>query len=1072
MKRTLQAILFFFLAIAAASAQTQLPQGDPYFIGSLPFASVVGRMPNGPGPAEAIPFSLLGGLIGTAQGLPGITPNVILSGQPGLVEPANTSWLIYKNDPDTALTPNLYVIKDVGAPVGFASYNPLDISPTIASWTNVDATNAQDQWGVVSQLNVVNAASYLCAGGGVCSDVAFAGTIYHSGSGTYGPSTWIGVAQSVDLSGVVDPTYEQIDWEFDYGAIGTFNAGTDAHAKRIANQIVCGGGTGTHCGHGIVIQTYSAAGQYPIIDTGLDFTGQFGVGIDTSFGYFSLPQVRLAEQFNGTVTFTNGTPGVVNWTGSSLPVNTAVVFSGGTPPTGITLGGVYYVVSPGANSFNVSTTLGGSAVAFSGSPSGTTTALTGSVGVAFGTMSEGGSVSSIASTLGGQIQFANGVTQEFCCGGSIGAATAEFTVTAYGTQTEAISPNAGGVTTLVPQGGSSYDMSTVIVAALGAGSSVRLTCGSFYVSNAVLLPSNSDLGGSGPCTQLISTSSLVHNPQWTAVGATAVYDIISNNAFIAGNSNIHLHDMSVLIQSPPGNETIANFYNTTGVTVDHLYCVGDGSSSSADCTEFEASSYYIVSHNIASGLANACYDQFAGSSNFTIADNVCNGTISLTRYGVIVNGIASIPGGAYTAETSHDFTVTGNQISNILDYGIYVGGLSASSVNGLIRGAVVTGNTIASVGDWCILITNGSDVVASGNHCYNPGQYGIVVESVPSATNTINHVILANNTVSNASSSSSGTYDAIYVGITASDVSIDNNTIIGTTHRWAVNVAAANTLISIKETTNQLAAGAAGQINDLSTTPTDIVVGPYNNYFDGYPEPFVLGGCHVPMIIPSSGTMGTTGNISGITALQDTYSNGAWLLLPVNAINSGSAEHWYWFVGSSATAGTVYNSTLLLNDGGGPPTCSRGTATAFSSTTSGTWTQVTGDTTAWDFEVPANMLGVNGSIRLEGHVSFNDTANAHNIKGIFGSWTFALATNISDNRNGFAGGFSNAGETGVQTQYLNGATFNYSACSTCTPSYGANDTTAQQLLNIDMNDPTATDTIVLEDLNVIFYPGH
>jgi hypothetical protein len=74
------------------------------------------------------------------------------------------------------------------------------------------------------------------------------------------------------------------------------------------------------------------------------------------------------------VTFTTGTPGLVNLTAHGLAAGTVVVFvTTGSLPTGISVSTVYYVVSPTANSFSVATTKGGSAITFSGTPSGTAT---------------------------------------------------------------------------------------------------------------------------------------------------------------------------------------------------------------------------------------------------------------------------------------------------------------------------------------------------------------------------------------------------------------------------------------------------------------------------------------------------------------------------------------------------------------------------------------------------------------------------------------------------------------------------------------------------------------------------
>lgn len=82
---------------------------------------------------------------------------------------------------------------------------------------------------------------------------------------------------------------------------------------------------------------------------------------------------------SSTVTTPVATPGVVNWTGHGLLAGTPVSFSGGVLPTGIVAGTTYYVIAAGltANAFEISATVGGSAINFTGTSSGTQTGVAG-----------------------------------------------------------------------------------------------------------------------------------------------------------------------------------------------------------------------------------------------------------------------------------------------------------------------------------------------------------------------------------------------------------------------------------------------------------------------------------------------------------------------------------------------------------------------------------------------------------------------------------------------------------------------------------------------------------------------
>jgi len=77
------------------------------------------------------------------------------------------------------------------------------------------------------------------------------------------------------------------------------------------------------------------------------------------------------------VTVTIAAPGVFSWTGHGLANGMPIKFSTtGALPTGLTAGTTYYVVGAATDSFSVSATAGGSAIATTGTQSGVHTALT------------------------------------------------------------------------------------------------------------------------------------------------------------------------------------------------------------------------------------------------------------------------------------------------------------------------------------------------------------------------------------------------------------------------------------------------------------------------------------------------------------------------------------------------------------------------------------------------------------------------------------------------------------------------------------------------------------------------
>lgn len=105
---------------------------------------------------------------------------------------------------------------------------------------------------------------------------------------------------------------------------------------------------------------------------GLNFNASFPTPVPFDSEDFDTDGIHPVST---TVTITIASPGVITWTGHNFVANSPIVFTTtGALPTGLTAGTTYYVVSPAANTFQVSSTPGGAAINTSGSQSGTHTA--------------------------------------------------------------------------------------------------------------------------------------------------------------------------------------------------------------------------------------------------------------------------------------------------------------------------------------------------------------------------------------------------------------------------------------------------------------------------------------------------------------------------------------------------------------------------------------------------------------------------------------------------------------------------------------------------------------------------
>lgn len=271
----------------------------------------------------------------------------------------------------------------------------------------------------------------------------------------------------------------------------------------------------------------------------------------------------------------------------------------------------------------------------------------------------------------------------------------------------------------------------------------------------------------------------------------------------------------------------------------------------------------------------------------------------------------------------------------------------------------------------------------------------------------------------------------------------------------------AATAITGTGTTSQVLVGgttpAFGSIN-LATMPGASIL-PKANGGWGTATP-ILYQSAIPFIFPSSGSMGNNGAITGLTALPTTYAR-AFIYMKTGAIATASTAGWYPLVGSSSTAGTVYNNIYT----GGQPVWP-GSLTAFATTGPGAWTSTTGSfITGPTFTIPANSLGVNGCLALNGVTVNNATGNAKQLQ-------LQLASGNAENLVFSAAvgsitvglGHLTCNRSLANSQVGNAISNGGVSSSGNAPVYNAIDTTSNVTVNIGFQLATATDFLVLEYL--------
>lgn len=230
--------------------------------------------------------------------------------------------------------------------------------------------------------------------------------------------------------------------------------------------------------------------------------------------------------------------------------------------------------------------------------------------------------------------------------------------------------------------------------------------------------------------------------------------------------------------------------------------------------------------------------------------------------------------------------------------------------------------------------------------------------------------------------------------------------------------------------------------------------------------PSILYAFGVPVILPSSGSIGNNGALTLTTNAMAAWQN-CYMFFPAGAIASGVpgvGGGLYFVQMSSSSAGTIFNNQLTS----GAPFIPA-SPTAFVTTGPGAYTQTTAtNIVLLTLPIPANSMGANGILNYEGAFYLLNNADTKSYSTSFGGTTVQNA--ISGANLGYTAlrrNIRNRGLTNLQdflstsAQVVSDLTSNASTFST-----SAIDTTVSQNLVISANIATATDLWILAGLNV------
>jgi hypothetical protein len=337
-------------------------------------------------------------------------------------------------------------------------------------------------------------------------------------------------------------------------------------------------------------------------------------------------------------------------------------------------------------------------------------------------------------------------------------------------------------------------------------------CGTYLVSRAINLPSYTEIAGAGAsCTTIKMMSATSPNPNQIPGSSVRVSSVFTNEDFINGNSNIRIRDITLDgTQFSSNNGHLAFFYRSSATVVESNRFIGNPAIENG--VAFVNSSNYQVIKNYAFNLRNACYDQWDGSHDFSVSNNVCDGN-GMISYGILVNGLSSV----YTPNTTYNGVIWNNTVSRVKGVGIFVGGLwntsTTAPVYGTVSNIMISSNSVDTVTNhFGIYVTDGNDVRVILNTVKNTGLNGIRIGSQHQGATT--YVTAHGNTVSDANARMASE-DAIRVTNLSAQTSLFSNTVTGTRHRFAIRIdpGVSNTRLC----PGTMTSGTAGLISDAGS---------------------------------------------------------------------------------------------------------------------------------------------------------------------------------------------------------------------------------------------------------------
>ena len=281
---------------------------------------------------------------------------------------------------------------------------------------------------------------------------------------------------------------------------------------------------------------------------------------------------------------------------------------------------------------------------------------------------------------------------------------------------------------------------------------------------------------------------------------------------------------------------------------------------------------------------------------------------------------------------------------------------SGSTAVGMNAAQTNTTGVVTAVGQEAAYSQQSGEITAVGAHAGH--------ESTTGNKTVVGHYVASNNTT--------GTVTA--VGDNAGHANVTGSGVFLGDHAGAYDVGTGNVFYVDNLNRSNTAGDQAGAIfyGTFDATPTNqtLHINAKTSVFNASVVRTIFQTA-VPFVIPSSGSIGNNGALSGITALPATITQG-YFYFPLHAISSTSAAGLYWVVMTNTTTGTIYNNTYTSGQPVVPAS-----PTAFVTTGPGSYTQTTGSAiNLVQAVVPGNSIGPDGSFSFLPACSVNANSNS------------------------------------------------------------------------------------------------